>query len=83
MNSENLNLNIPQPDPEWEYYGLWQDVHTAKADLDKAIKYIAVIEQPDDSTDACIAQMLNGVADLLRNCVEVFDEDTVDEMLEE
>ncbi|MGB6297008.1 MAG: hypothetical protein WBF90_12610 [Rivularia sp. (in: cyanobacteria)] len=80
---ESEKNNVSHPDPEWEYYGLWQDVNLAKNNLDEAIKYIAAIENPDDSTDARIAQKLGAVISLLKNCSFAFSEEELEELLED
>ncbi|MHC5613422.1 MAG: IS200/IS605 family transposase [Nostoc sp.] len=32
------NLNISQPDPDWDYYEIWQSLHTIKNKIDAGIK---------------------------------------------
>lgn len=65
----DFNPKTPQSDPDWEYYGLLQDVHQGRRDLDETIKYIAGIESPGECSDILISQKLDAISDFLRNCV--------------
>lgn len=87
MNSENLNLKIPQPDPDWDYYELWQLAHKLKAGIEETIKYMAVIESADGSTDASLGKQFESLSTLCDNCADVainaFSSSEIDELLEE
>lgn len=87
MDSENLNLNIPQPDPNWEYYELWQLAHKLKAGIEGTIKYMAVIESADGSTDANLRKQFESLSILCNDCADVainaFSSSEINELLEE
>ncbi|MDZ8083419.1 MAG: hypothetical protein RMX65_022805 [Nostoc sp. DedQUE01] len=57
--------NLPQPDPAWDYYGIWEALHNIKNKIDTALKFIAGEELADDSTDEKLLKILEPASDEL------------------
>ena len=55
MNNEQ-NLNIPHPDPAWDYYIEWHKLIRAKAQLEKLIEFILKIENATEDTQEILQQ---------------------------
>lgn len=69
MKQDNLNnLDISQPDPEWDYYELWDMAYQIKYKLDQAIKYMTAVEEADDSTDERLRQMFFSLSEMCEEC---------------
>ena len=68
--SDEENSNIPQPDPDWDYYEVWQSLHTIKAKIDAGLKFISTKEQADDSIDAKLKEILEPALESLELIIE-------------
>jgi hypothetical protein len=62
--------DIPQPDPAWDYYEIWQSLHTIKTKIDAGIKFISGEEQADDSTDQKLREILEPASEKLVDIIE-------------
>ncbi|MEH2377306.1 MAG: hypothetical protein V7K27_00110 [Nostoc sp.] len=62
--------NTPQPDPAWDYYEIWQSLHTIKNKIDAGIKLISGEEQADDTTDEKLKEILEPVLEQLERLIE-------------
>lgn len=51
--------NIPQPDPSWDYYEIWNSMLAIKSQMDTGLKLIAKAEKADNITDEKLARILN------------------------
>lgn len=74
MEQDNLNLDITQPDPEWDYYDLWQKAYSLKIAADGLLEYLAAIERADNSTDARLRTKFNEITDLADACDEYLED---------
>ncbi len=63
MNNEDLD--IPQPDPDWDYYILWHKLFKAKYKLEKLLKYVAQIESANTDSDQNVNEDLVEIINLL------------------
>ncbi|WP_448271907.1 hypothetical protein [Nostoc sp. DSM 114160] len=54
MNNENLE--VPQPDPAWDYYIEWHKLLRAKARLEKLIEFISKCENSTEDTQEILQQ---------------------------
>lgn len=71
MNSENLeNNNIPQPDPNWDYYEVWQLLQIAQFKIQTGIKLLLGQEQANNETDQTVKETLETA---LENLEQVID----------
>lgn len=64
----DFNPNIPQPDPDWDYYELWQMAYQVHEKLEQAIKYMTVVEHADDSTDERLRQQFFELSEMCEEC---------------
>ncbi|MEH1959844.1 MAG: hypothetical protein V7L05_08150 [Nostoc sp.] len=64
------NLNISQPDPDWDYYEVWQSLHTIKNKIDAGIKLISGEETADYATDEKLKQILEPALEQLELVIE-------------
>jgi len=64
------NSNIPQPDPAWDYYEIWQSLHTIKDRIDAGIKLLSGEELADDTTDEKLKQILEPALEQLEEVIE-------------
>ena len=69
------NLNISQPDPDWDYYEIWQSLQTIKNKIDAGIKLISGEEQADDVTDQKLREILEPASEKL---VSIIEQDLMD-----
>ncbi|MEH2123091.1 hypothetical protein [Nostoc sp.] len=60
MNNEE-NLNIPHPDPSWDYYIEWHKLIRAKAQLDKLIEFISKVENATEDTQEILMKDLHTI----------------------
>ncbi|MEH2115380.1 hypothetical protein [Nostoc sp.] len=56
--SNKEDLNIPQPDPAWDYYILWHSLHHIKAKVDETLQIMNHIEKATPEIDQEIRQTL-------------------------
>ncbi|MHC5828345.1 MAG: hypothetical protein ACYT04_73720 [Nostoc sp.] len=64
------NLNISQPDPDWDYYEVWQSLHTIKNKIDAGIKLIPGEELGDNTTDEKLKEILEPALEQLESLIE-------------
>ena len=64
------NLNISQPDPDWDYYEVWQSLHTIKTKIDTGIKFISSKETGDNTTDENLKKILQPALEQLESVIE-------------
>ncbi|MHC5719151.1 MAG: hypothetical protein ACYTX0_45615 [Nostoc sp.] len=64
------NLNISQPDPDWDYYEIWQSLHTIKNKIDAGIKLISGEELADNTTDEKLKEILEPALEQLESLIE-------------
>jgi hypothetical protein len=64
MNNQE-NLDIPQPDPAWDYYITYHKLLKAKAELNKLIHYISELESATGGSDESINEDLFDLTSLL------------------
>ena len=55
MNDEE-SLDIPHPDPVWDYYIEWHKLIRAKAQLEKVIEYISTVEDFSEDTQEILVE---------------------------
>jgi hypothetical protein len=60
------NLDYPIPDPDWEYAQIWGNLQKNKSRIENLLKYMAEIENADDSTDSEIVAKLADVMSSLQ-----------------
>ncbi|MEH2151039.1 hypothetical protein [Nostoc sp.] len=64
------NQNISQPDPDWDYYEVWQSLHTIKTKIDAGIKLISGEETGDNTTDKKLKEILEPALEQLESVIE-------------
>ncbi|MHC5613996.1 MAG: hypothetical protein ACYTXA_24130 [Nostoc sp.] len=64
------NLNISQPHPDWDYYEIWQSLHTIKNKIDAGIKLISGEELADSTTDEKLKEILEPALEQLESLIE-------------
>ncbi|MBD2354764.1 hypothetical protein H6G41_08995 [Tolypothrix sp. FACHB-123] len=64
--------NIPQPDPSWDYYEIWNSLVAIKSRIDTALNFIAKAEQADNETDEKLIEILEPASNELE---EIIDKD--------
>jgi hypothetical protein len=69
MNNEE-NLDISYPDPEWDYYEIWQSLHTIKNKIDAGLKFISGEELADNTTDEKLKEILEPALEKLEEVIE-------------
>ncbi|MEH2371965.1 hypothetical protein [Nostoc sp.] len=67
MNNEE-NLNIPQPDPAWDYYIIWHSCQHIKAKIDAALKIMHDSENANKEIDKELYDLLDPASE---NLIEV------------
>ncbi|MHC5827888.1 MAG: hypothetical protein ACYT04_71375 [Nostoc sp.] len=63
------NNQIP-PDPSWDYYEVWQSLHTIKNKIDAGIKLISGKETGDNTTDKKLKEILEPALEKLESVIE-------------
>ena len=64
---ELLNTDIsvpadqPTPDPAWDYYPLWENLHKIKDEINEILSFVAQFENASDETDEKIRNRLNAL----------------------
>jgi hypothetical protein len=66
MNEEE-NLNIPHPDPAWDYYIEWHKLIRAKTQLEKVIEFISTVESFSEETQDILVQDTEKVINTLQS----------------
>ncbi|MEH2050907.1 hypothetical protein [Nostoc sp.] len=61
----NENLDIPQPDPSWDYYLTYHRLLKAKSQLNQLIKDISELELASPESDQSINEDLFDLTNLL------------------
>lgn len=51
-------MNLPDPDPSWDYATLYQHLSFAKSALDRAIATVSQVEYASDATDSALLELL-------------------------
>jgi hypothetical protein len=69
MNNQILE-DISQPDPDWDYYEIWQSLHIIKTQIDAGIKLISGEELADNTTDEKLKQILEPALEQLEEIIE-------------
>ncbi|MCC5620959.1 hypothetical protein [Nostoc sp. CHAB 5715] len=64
------NLNISQPDPEWDYYEAWQLLHDIKNKIDAALKVISGEERAGYASDEKLKEILEPALEQLENVIK-------------
>jgi len=73
--SDQENLNIPEPDPSWDYYVLWHSLHHIKAKIDAALKIIGNSEDARPEIGYLIRNLLEPASDKFTTIVEQLPEE--------
>jgi predicted nuclease with TOPRIM domain len=66
------NLNIPQPDPSWDYYLAWHSLQFVKSKIENALVVMTNQEFGTFSCDTEIKELLEPARDKL---TEIIDEE--------
>jgi hypothetical protein len=66
----DVNSSPPQPDPAWDYYEIWQSLHSIKNKIDVGLKVIASQEQAENDTDEELKDMLVPALEQLESLIE-------------
>ncbi|WP_414579612.1 hypothetical protein [Anabaena sp. CCY 9402-a] len=64
------NLDIPQTDPAWDYYEVWQSLHIAQVKIKSGIKLIFGQEQATHDTDQKLKEILETVVEKLEQVID-------------
>jgi hypothetical protein len=64
------NIDIPQPDPDWEYYEPYLLLHQAKDRIEKLIEYLAAREKASQASEIHLHEEIHELVRCLENCVE-------------
>ncbi len=78
MTLDNENLDIVQPDPEWDYYPLWHSLRHIKAKIDVALNLIKIQEYASEDIDHDLRNLLEPTSNKLIEIVNdlpVLDEE--------
>ncbi|MDZ8261717.1 hypothetical protein [Nostoc sp. ChiQUE01b] len=67
MNNET-NKNISQPDPEWDYYEIWQSLHHIKTKIDAGLIFISGKEHTsrNGGNHTTVADCVQSICKLIR-----------------
>ncbi|MEA5622519.1 hypothetical protein [Nostoc sp. UHCC 0251] len=65
MNNENLD--IPHPDPAWDYYIEWHKLLRAKAQLEKLIEFMSKVENFTEDTQEILQKDLQAITDTIES----------------
>jgi hypothetical protein len=52
------NNNIPDPDPNWDYYEIWKLLHIAQFKIQTSMKLLLSQEQANNDTDQKVKETL-------------------------
>ena len=64
------NSNISQPDPELDYYKIWQLLHDIKNKIDAGLKLISGEKHADYTSDEKLKEILEAALAQLENVIE-------------
>jgi hypothetical protein len=67
--TEILN-NIPQPDPAWDYYEVWQSLHIAQFKIKNGLQLVLSQEAANHDTDQKLKEILESIVDRLEEIIE-------------
>lgn len=83
----DFNPNIPQSDPDWDYYELWQLANKVKVSIEEVIEYMANIENADVFTNVNFTKHFETLSILCDDCADVasstYPSAEIDELLQE
>lgn len=54
----NTDLTHSHPDPAWDYYQLWENLHKIKGEIDNLLSYISPHENASEEVDKGIREKL-------------------------
>ncbi|MBD2202736.1 hypothetical protein H6G33_17815 [Calothrix sp. FACHB-1219] len=72
--------NIPQPDPSWDYYQIWNSLLAIKSQMDRGLNLIAKVEKADSQIDEKLREILEPA---LNELEQIMEEDLSDYYSEE
>jgi hypothetical protein len=61
----DISNEIPQPDPAWDYYILWQVLHEIKDRIDEALGFMNDIESSTLESNEAIRNLLQPTSNRL------------------
>ncbi|MEH2263833.1 hypothetical protein [Nostoc sp.] len=67
--SNEENLNIPQPDPSWDYYIEWHKLIRANAQLKELIEFISKIENAREDVQEILRQDISKIIATLADII--------------
>ncbi|MBD2344186.1 hypothetical protein [Anabaena subtropica] len=70
MTETEIFNNIPQPDPSWDYYEVWQALHLAQSKIKSGVKVILGQEQANHDTDQKLKEILEAVVEELEQVID-------------
>ena len=70
-----IDENIPQPDPDWDYYEIWHSLHSAKARIESGLKLLVGKEYARNSTDEKLKEILEPA---LKEIEQIIENDLTD-----
>ncbi|MBH8574568.1 hypothetical protein I8752_16360 [Nostocaceae cyanobacterium CENA369] len=70
--------NVFQPDPEWDYYEIWESLHSVKSKIEAGLTFLAKQELADNSTDEKLVEILDPALSELGRLVEDELSDSID-----
>ncbi len=62
--------NKPHPDPEWDYYEIWQALQDVKNKIDAGLKFISGEDLADNTTDEKLIEILEPAQEKLLEIIE-------------
>ena len=62
MNNQEV-LNIPHPDPAWDYYIEWHKLIRAKVQLQNLIEFLSKVENATEETQVILQKDLQAITD--------------------
>lgn len=57
----DVPINQPTPDPAWDYYQLWEDLHEFKNKIDEMISFVSQYENSTQDADEQIRRKLSAL----------------------
>lgn len=69
MNNDEI-LNIPQPDPAWEYCEIWLELQNQCKKIDQALSFLAAQKDGSESIDMEMVKMLEPITKSLDGIIE-------------
>ncbi|AFY34889.1 hypothetical protein [Calothrix sp. PCC 7507] len=68
--SNDIENQIPEPDPAWDYYPLWHSLQHIKAKIDAALKVMGASEEANSGLDQEIKNLLEPASDMFIQIIE-------------